>query len=221
MTLSTLNRSGLCSCGEPNTINHCLICKIGGFISLRHNSLRDTTEELLKGVCKDVENEPHLLPVRGIQLPAGTNLKDGARLDVSARSFWSPLDRAFVDIRVLHPQAQSNTNKTIKQMYSSHERSKKNEYNARVIQVEKASFTPLVFSTSGGMGEEATKFYKRLADKVSRKTGQQYADTITVIRRRLRFDLLRTCLISIRGYRGKKQQTPNAIFYTKRRRSLG
>ena len=92
-------------------------------------------------------------------------------------------------------------------MYSSHERSKKNEYNARVIQVEKASFTPLVFSTFGGMGDEATKFYKRLADKVSRKTGQQYADTITVIRRRLRFDLLRTCLISIRGYRARQETT--------------
>ena len=210
LTLSTLNRSGLCPCGEPNTINHCLVCKIGGFISLRHNSLRDTTEELLKDVCKDVENEPHLLPVQGIQLPAGTNLKDGARLDVSARSFWSPLDRAFVDIRVLHPQAQSNSNKTIKQMYQSHERSKKTEYNARVLQVEKASFTPLVFSTSGGMGEEAIRFYKRVADKMSRKTGQRYSDTITFIRRRLRFDLLRTCLISIRGYIGKKH-TPDAI----------
>ena len=184
------------------------MCKIGGYITLRHNSLRDTTEELLKGVCKDVENEPHLLPVQGIQLPAGTNLKDGARLDVSARSFWSPLDRAFVDIRVLHPQAQSNSNKTITQMYSSHERSKKTEYNARVLQVEKASFTPLVFSTTGGMGGEAVRFYKRLADKVSRKTGQRYSDTITFIRRRLRFDLLRTCLISIRGYRGKRQHTP-------------
>ena len=129
------------------------MCKIGGYVSLRHNSLRDTTAELLRQVCKDVEPEPDLLPVSGVHLPTGTNTADGARLDVSARSFWSALDRAFVDIRVLHPQAPSNCNKSIKQMYHSHEVSKKYEYNDRVINIEKSSFTPLVFSTSGGMGE--------------------------------------------------------------------
>ena len=125
---------------------------------MRHNSLRDTTAELLRQACKDVETEPQLLPVAGVQLPNGTNIADGARLDVSARSFWSPLDRALVDraldralvdIRVLHPQAPSNSDKTLKQMYHSHEVSKKYEYNHRVINVEKSSFTPLVFSTSG------------------------------------------------------------------------
>ena len=46
-----------CACGEQNTVNHALIYKLGGYIALRHNSLRDTTAELLKshGICKDVE----------------------------------------------------------------------------------------------------------------------------------------------------------------------
>ena len=96
-------------------------------------------------------------------------------------------------------------------MYISHEKSKKTEYNARVIEVEKASFTPLVFSTSGGMGDEATRFYKRLANKISWKNGQKYSDVITFIRRRLRFDLLKTCLISIRGYRGKPAGKPDEM----------
>ena len=206
LTLSTLNRNGICVCGEPNTINHCLVCKIGGYVSLRHNSLRDTTAELLRQVCKDVEPEPYLLPVSGAQLPTGTNTADGARLDVSARSFWSTLDRAFVDVRVLHPQAPSNCNKNIKQMYHSHEVSKKYEYNARVINIEKSTFTPLVFSTSGGMGEEATHFYKHLAKKISTRKQHKYCDVISFIRRRLRFDLLKTCLISIRGYRGRSNK---------------
>ena len=77
---------------------------------MRHNSLRDTTAELLRQVCKDVEPEPQLLPVAGVQLPNGTNIADEARLDVSARSFWSPLDRAFIDIRVPHPKP----NQTVK-----------------------------------------------------------------------------------------------------------
>ena len=108
-------------------------------------------------------------------------------------------------------RSQSNSDKSIAQMYHSHEVNKKREYNARIIEVEKASFTPLVFSTSGGMGEEATRFYKHLAGKISQKKQQRYCDVVAFIRRRLRFDLLRTCLISIRGYRGKSNRDAQNI----------
>ena len=74
--------------------------------------------------------------------------------------------------------------------------------------MEKATFTPLIFSTTGGMGSEAVRFFKHLAVKISSKTGQPYSDTIAFIRRRLRFDLLKTCVISIRGYRGKVNPKP-------------
>ena len=203
LTLSALNRPKQCVCGETNNINHCLTCKRGGYVSMRHDSLRNTTAKLLEQVCSDVYPEPPLINVAGEQLPPGTNLKDGTRLDVSARNFWTPLDRAFTDIRVLHPQAPSNSNKSILQMYHCHEQQKKRKYNARVLTIEKATFTPLVFSTTGGMGNEAAKFYNHLADKISRRTGQRYSDVVAFVRRRLRFDLLKTCIISLRGYRGK------------------
>ena len=208
LVLSTLDRHKQCICGQPNTVDHCLICKLGGYVSLRHDSLKKTTALLLEQVCKDVVDEPGLLNVTTEQLPRGTNTKDGARLDTSVRGFWTPLDRAFTDIRVLHPQALSNCNKNLFQMYRSHECEKKRKYNARVLQIEKASFTPLVFSTTGGMGAEADRFYKHLAQKISMKSGQRYSDTVAFIRRRLRFDLLKTCLISIRGYRGKHNAKP-------------
>ena len=56
-----------------------------------------------------------------------------ARLDVSARGFWSPLDKSFTDIRVFHPQAASYANMSIPYLYRLHETRKKSEYNARVI----------------------------------------------------------------------------------------
>ena len=208
LVLSTLNRHKQCICGQPNTADRCLICKLGGYVSLRHDSLKNTTAELLKQVCKDVEDEPGLINVTTEQLPKGTTTEDGAKLDISARGFWTPLDRAFTDVRVLHPQAPSNRNKNLYQMYRSHENEKKRKYNARVLQVEKASFTPLVFSTTGGMGSEADRFFKHLATKMSNKSGQRYSDTVAFIRRRLRFDLLKTCLISLRGYRGKQCAKP-------------
>ena len=194
-----------------NTANHCLTCKLGGYVSLRHDSLKNTIAELLGQVCKDVVIEPSLINVTSEQLKSGTNIADGARLDVSVRGFWTPLDRAFTDVRVLHPQAPSNSDKNLYQMYHSHENEKKRQYLDRVLQVEKASLTPLVFSTTGGMGGEAERFFKHLASKISNKTGQRYCDNVAFIRRRLRFDLLKTCLISLRGFRGNRCTRPAQI----------
>ena len=45
------------------TVNHCQTCKLGGFVALRHDSLKHTTAKLLDQVCKDVEVEPALLNI--------------------------------------------------------------------------------------------------------------------------------------------------------------
>ena len=54
---------------------------------------------------------------------------------------------------------------SVQQMYVHHENLKKREYNERVMTVEKGSFTPIVFNTTGGIAKEADKFLKRLAEK--------------------------------------------------------
>ena len=200
------NSARLCSCGEPNTVNHLLVCKRGGYVSLRHNSLRDVMAEMLRNAdCKDVTTEPALLPVNGVQLPKSTNTAADARLDVSARSLWNPLERAFLDIRVFHPLAPSNVaHGSIANMYRSHENEKKTSYNARVLEIERGTFTPVVFSTTGGMGIEASKLMKRIAERTERKTGQRYADIMSFIGKRIRFDLLKTTTIALRGERGRR-----------------
>ena len=150
----------------------------------------------MNDVCKDVKLEPALLPVSEEILRAGSNCKDGAKSDVSASGFWIPLNRAFFDIRVFNPMARSNCGKTIPDMYKAQEDGKKREYNARVLEVEKGSFTPLVFSCTGGAGNEASKFLKVLAAKWSKKKGEEYTKAISFIRRRFCFDIIRTCVIS-------------------------
>ena len=74
--------------------------------------------------------------------------------------------------------------------------------------MEHATFTPIVMSTTGGMSSECNIFFKRLSYLLSIKTGQSYSDTIGYIRKRMRFELLRTCLIAIRGHRGRFYQRP-------------
>ena len=199
-----------CVCGELYTVNHCMTCKKGGYVILRHNSLRDLFAEILEEVCSDVQIEPPLLPLTGEKLPHGSNTAPGARLDVSARNLWSPLAKAFIDVRIFNPQAKTNWDRSIPQMYTSHENEKKTEYLPRVLQVEKATFTPAVFSTSGGIGKEADKLIRRMAERMSAKRGETYSSVVSFLRRRFRFDLLKTCIIALRGYK-KPSSTPAKI----------
>ena len=84
-------------------------------------------------------------------------------------------------------------------MYQSHDKNKEREYNDRVLIVENTTFRPLMISTTGGMAFEALQSLEHLAEKISLKRGQRYCDVMSFVRRRLRFDLPRTCIISIRG----------------------
>ena len=52
------------------------------------------------------------------------------------------------------------------------------------MEVEKGVFTSLVFSTTGGMGTEAERFYKRIAEKTAWRTGQKYHETIGYIHKK-------------------------------------
>ena len=159
---------------------------------------------MLSEVCTDVVKEPHLVPLTGERFFHKTaNTSNEARLDISARGVWNTMDKVYFDVRVFHHECPSNNKLAIASAYKKHESEKKRCYNARVLNVEKATFTPLVFSTHGGMGEEAEAYHKRLASLIATKRGQLYSDVMSFVRRRLRFSILRSCLAAIRGYRGK------------------
>ena len=162
---------------------------------IRHNVVRDTIAEILQEVCKDVRVEPQLLPVTGEELPARANTADGARADVSAIGLWQPLNRALIDVKVFNPLASSNATQDLQQVYKRHEQEKKAQYNDRVIEVEKGTFTPVIFSCSGGASKEASRLLKAIAQKLAEKRNESYSTSISFIRRRISFDLIRTCVI--------------------------
>jgi len=66
-----------------------------------------------------------------------------------------------------------------------------------VIDIEKSSFNPLVFTTTGGMSPECNRVNKRLAEKMAEKHREPYAFVIRYIRTKLRFALLRSTLAAI------------------------
>ena len=118
---------------------------------------------------------------------------------------WQPLNKAFIDVKVFNPLAMSNAARDLGDIYRDHEKTKKRCYNARIIEVEKGTFTPAIFSCSGGTSPEASRLLKTIATKLALKRAETYATSISFVRRRVAFDLLRTCVISLRGDRGSKR----------------
>ena len=86
------------------------------------------------------------------------------------------------DVRVFNPYAPSNKCSSLVSTYKKHEREKKRAYGQRVREVEHASFSPLVFSLTGGLGRETTCIIKRLASQLASKWHQPYSTTLNWLR---------------------------------------
>ena len=92
-----------------------------------------------------------------------------ARLDIKAGGFWARGVTAFFDVRVTHVNSKCYQSKPTSEVFKEQEEEKKRKYQQRVLDVEMGSFTPLVFGTNGGMGNECQRFVKHLADKIAQK----------------------------------------------------
>lgn len=191
------NLPSKCPCGAPFDSNHAMTCKKGGFITIRHNNIRDFEANLLKKVCNDVEIEPTLQPVNN----------DEARLDIRARGFWRPGQSAFFDVRVTNTNANSQKDMPLSAIYKKHEDDKKRKYGERVLNNEHGSFTPLVFSMTGGMSSECIIYHKFLAEKIAQKSEQRYDQIMAWIRCKLSFIIIRSALLCLRGSRSVKMNT--------------
>ena len=191
-----------CACGANYDMNHAMICKKGGFVCIRHDEVRDVTVKMLQEVCVDVTTEPTLLRLEGERLRYLTaNTSPEARVDISARGFWTRGQRAFSDIRIFDPMAACHRQQTLEAAHTKNENEKIRAYGERIQHVDQGSFTPLVFTTSGGMGPRAKRFYARLAETLSEKKQQPKSYIVAWMRCRLSFSLLRSALLCLRGTR--------------------
>ncbi|KAG0725970.1 hypothetical protein GWK47_037531 [Chionoecetes opilio] len=96
-----------CVCGSPNSADHTMTCKKGGFVCIRHDEVRDLTASMLKEVCHDVSTEPTLLPLDGELLRYRTaNTAPEARVDICARGFWTRGQRTLFGHPGLRPDGR-------------------------------------------------------------------------------------------------------------------
>ena len=169
------NLPSKCACGKKFDLTHAMNCNRGGFISNRHDSIRNFEAKLIKQVCNDVQVEPHLQPVaEGVRFHASANTRTDARLDIRAKGFWREGQNAFFDVRVTNADNMSQRDRTIESVLRSHEQEKKRQYNARVMEIEQGTFTPIVLTVKGVSGHETNIYHKILAQKISTKSGERY-----------------------------------------------
>ena len=111
-----------------------------------------------------------LQPLTGETLKYQTaKTENNARMDVSALGFWCRNQRAFLYIRVFDPVALNHAHQSLDAAHSKQENEKRRQYEDRILQVEHASFTPLVFTIVGGMSKCTKKFFSRLGEMLAEK----------------------------------------------------
>ena len=158
-------------------------------------------------VCIDVEEEPLLQEITGETFRRKTTKTEkDARLDLSARGFWMRGQKVFLDVRVFNPLTKCYRTKALAKVHEQHEKEKKVKYAARVVEVENASFTPLVFSCFGGMSRECSMFFRRLSEKLADKRNLTTSEATCFIRTKISFALVKALVLCIRGSRGARER---------------
>ena len=105
-----------------------------------------------------------------------------------------------------HLNADSYRDLSPKQIYRIHEKEKKRKYNSRVIKIEQGTFTPLVFTTTGGMADECLRYHSRLGGLLSAKKQESYATTISWVRAKVSFAIFRSALLCLRGWKTPRRR---------------
>ena len=126
---------------------------------------------------------------------------DNARPNTRARVVWRQGQNAFFDILLTNTNARSQKHLPVNAILKKHEKEKKENCNSRIINVEHGTFTPLIFSLTGGEGPGTSVFHKHIAQSIANKTEEKFEKVQTLIRCKLTFLILRSVLFCIRGSR--------------------
>ena len=179
-----------------------MTCQKGGYVRyFRHDILVETEAELLREPkCRNVYTEPSLLPTCTELHPKGTITADRARLDNVATGLYGKNKKTFMGVRITHPNAPSNLSIQVEKLLIKNEAEKKSKYGSRVINTERATFIPLVFTTAATTALEC----KRVAELIANKRKEQNGKVLSYIRTRISFAMLKSILVSIHRVRDKQ-----------------
>jgi len=170
-----------------------------------HNELQHLYYLFLTEAGFKVEKEPLLTKLSGEFLKyKSANKEADARSDLKVYGFWRRLRDAYFDLMVNSPTATSYQNTKVSKLLKTSENKKNREYKERINCVEHDDFSPLIFTTTGSMGTQALFVTKRIAQKLSDKSGHHISKVMGWLRCRISFALLRSTLTCLRGTRTRR-----------------
>ena len=114
------NSHSHCSCGHPFSAEHTVLSNCRGFLSTRHNEVRNITASLLSEVCHAISMEPHLLSLWGESMSHRSAItNNGACLDIAVHGFCKGdrFEKGFTDMKVFNPCARSNYHVSLTSVY--------------------------------------------------------------------------------------------------------
>ena len=125
-----------------------------------------------------------------------TTTDNYARLNIKTNSFSnSGFSSKFFDVQGFNPPA-NRCPRSIPDSKNYHKFIKKLKYEQKLIKVKKASFCPLIFSGTGGVGSSESEAIRRMASRISDKKENSNLDVMTDIRTKTNFALLPSfCLL--------------------------
>ena len=100
-------------------------------------------------------------------------------------------------------------NHSMSSCYRRHEGEKRRVYEERVREIGHGTFTPLVFSSSGGMGPAARTFHERLAPKIADRRASNYSHTRNWDHSHLGFSILCSSIMCLKGARSSYHRPVN------------
>jgi hypothetical protein len=177
--------AGCDGCKKPFSVRHGLSCPHGGMVIRRHNAVRNffasQVADLLGGL-------PCIEPV--IREADADRQLTGLVGDWSAQGFWSSQRLAFFDTRVIDTDAASYVNRPVASVLDDVAQAKKRQYGT-ACSLRHGSFTPVIMSVDGAMGEEATSFLRHLAAGLATKRSLRYCTVLGRLRQQLSCILVR------------------------------
>ena len=120
-------------------------------------------------------------------------------LDVAIEPVLQPLSGESFHYATVNVEGEAHLDVSVQGLWGNHHKQRK--YEQCVRDVEMGSFTPLIFSTFGGIGVAATTAYKKLASLLAAKRDHSYSTVVSWIRCSTSFSLLRSAVTCLRGAR--------------------
>ena len=95
----------------------------------------------------------------------------------------------------------SNKSRHISSLYIGFAKIRRREYAERITNVDDGDFTPMIISSSGGMGPEMQVALKYVSRKIAEKQGDDNSKVAGLVRCKFSFPMIRSALVCLRGTR--------------------